>query len=406
MDDGRCVGWARELGLVVVSVDYRLAPEHPFPAALDDAHAAWTWLQGAAPALGVDPARVAVGGASAGAGLAACLAQRLRDEGSAAGGVPPAAQLLVYPMLDDRTAARHELDGGHLVWSNRSNRTGWSAYLGAPPGAPHAPAYAVAARRDDLGGLPPAWIGVGALDLFLDEDRAYAARLRAAGVATELLEVPGAPHGFDALAPDVPLSRTFAAAQAAFLRDRLVAAAARRIEVVEADPAWAARFEDLRARIAPALDGLALAIEHVGSTAVPGLAAKPIVDLDVVVADEAAAAAAIARLERLGYRHVGDRGVPGREAFERPPGTPPHHLYVCLRGGVALENHLRLRDRLRADPERARAYGDLKRRLAEAHPDDIDAYIAGKTAFIASVLREEGMAAADLDEVEAANRSR
>ncbi|MDF1522059.1 MAG: alpha/beta hydrolase fold domain-containing protein [Trueperaceae bacterium] len=402
MDDGRCVGWARELGLVVVSVDYRLAPEHPFPAALDDAHAAWTWLQASTGTLRVDPARLAVGGASAGAGLAACLAQRLRDEG----GVQPAAQLLVYPMLDDRTAARRELDGGHLVWSNRSNRTGWSAYLGGPAGAPDLPAYAVAARCDDLGGLPPAWIGVGALGLFLEEDRAYAARLRAAGVATELLEVPGAPHGFDALAPDVPLSRDFAAAQTAFLCDRLVAAPARRIEVVEADPAWAVRFEELRAMIAPALDGIALAIEHVGSTAVPGLAAKPIVDLDVVVADEATSVEAIARLERLGYRHVGDRGVPGREAFERPPGTPPHHLYVRRRAGVALENHLRLHDRPRADPERARAYGDLKRRLAEAHPDDIDAYVAGKTAFIADVLREEGMAAADLDEVEAANRPR
>ena len=208
MDDGQCVGWARELGLLVVSVDYRLAPEHPFPAALDDAHGAWTWLQGAAAAMGVDPARVAVGGGSAGGGLAACLAQRLRDEG----GARPAAQMLVYPMLDDRTAARRELDEiGHRVWTNRSNRAGWSAYLGDAPGAADVPPYAAAARCADLAGLPPAWIGVGALDLFLDEDRAYAARLRGAGVATELHEVPGAPHGFDALAPDVPLARAFMA---------------------------------------------------------------------------------------------------------------------------------------------------------------------------------------------------
>jgi acetyl esterase/lipase len=215
MDDGRCVAWARDLGLVVVSVDYRLAPEHPFPAALDDAHAAWAWLQGAADGLGVDPARVSVGGASAGGGLAACLAQRLRD----AGGPRPAAQLLVYPMLDDRTAARRELDGaGHRVWTNRSNRAGWSAFLGREPGAPDVPDHAVAARAADLGDLPPAWIGVGALDLFLDEDRAYAARLAAAGVASELVEVPGAPHGFDALAPDVPVARTFMARQTEFLR--------------------------------------------------------------------------------------------------------------------------------------------------------------------------------------------
>ncbi len=227
MDDGRCVAWARDLGLLVVSVDYRLAPEHPFPAALDDAHAAWRWLQGAAEGLGVDPTRVAIGGASAGGGLAACLAQRLRDEGRTAGGVQPAAQLLVYPMLDDRTAARRELDGGHLVWSNRSNRTGWSAYLGGPPGASEAPMYAVAARLDDVAGLPPAWIGVGTLDLFLEEDRAYAARLEAAGVATELLEVPGAPHGFDALAPDVPLTRAFAARQTAFLQTHVAPDGAR-----------------------------------------------------------------------------------------------------------------------------------------------------------------------------------
>lgn len=215
MDDGRCVAWARDLGLVVVSVDYRLAPEHPFPAALDDAYAAWSWLQGAANGLGVDPARIAVGGASAGGGLAACLAQRLRD----AGGPQPAAQLLVYPMLDDRTAARRELDGaGHRVWTNRSNLAGWSAFLGREPGAPEVPDHAVAARAADLAGLPPAWIGVGALDLFLDEDRAYAARLAAAGVATEVHEVPGAPHGFDALAPDVPLARAFMERQTAFLR--------------------------------------------------------------------------------------------------------------------------------------------------------------------------------------------
>ncbi|MFO8150094.1 MAG: alpha/beta hydrolase [Trueperaceae bacterium] len=218
MDDGRCGAFARELGLTVVSVDYRLAPEHPFPAALDDAHAAWGWLQGAAAGLGVDPARVAVGGASAGGGLAACLAQRLRDEG----GPRPAGQLLLYPMLDDRTAARRELDGaGYLVWHNRSNRAGWSAYLGGAPGAPELPAYAVAARCVDMRGLPPAWIGVGDLDLFWDEGRAYAERLEGAGVAVEVLEVEGAPHGFDTMAPDVALAHTFAASQTAFLRRRL-----------------------------------------------------------------------------------------------------------------------------------------------------------------------------------------
>jgi acetyl esterase/lipase len=218
MDDARCGAWARDLGLVVVSVAYRLAPEHPFPAALDDAHRAWSWLQGSAGALGVDPARVAIGGASAGGGLAACLAQRLLDEG----GTRPAAQLLVYPMLDDRTAARRELDdAGHLVWHNRSNRAGWRAYLGRSPGAPELPAYASAARRADLRALPPAWIGVGDLDLFRDESRAYAQRLERSGVAVARWEAAGAPHGFDVLAPDVVLATAFAASHHAFLRKRL-----------------------------------------------------------------------------------------------------------------------------------------------------------------------------------------
>ena len=221
MDDARCAEFARELGLIVVSVDYRLAPEHPYPAALDDAHTAWGWLLGAAAALGVDRARVAVGGASAGGGLAAALAQRLRDEGTD----QPAAQLLLYPMLDDRTAARVDLDGaGHLVWHNRSNRAGWSAYLAQPPGAEALPAYAAAARCPDLVGLPPAWIGVGDLDLFQHENRVYALRLGRDGVEVVLHEVAGAPHGFDALAPAAPLARAFAKAQWAFLRERLAAA--------------------------------------------------------------------------------------------------------------------------------------------------------------------------------------
>ena len=218
MDDLRCSALARRLSLVVASVDYRLAPKHPFPAALDDAHAAWRWLLASAPGLAVEPARVAVGGASAGAGLAACLAQRVLDEG----GVQPAAQLLLYPMLDDRTAARRELDApAHLVWHNRSNRAGWSAYVGRAPGAAELPPYAAAARRTDLAGLPPAWIGVGDLDLFAEEGVAYAGRLAAAGVDVDLHVVAGAPHGFDALAPSAPVSVAFTARQMAFLRGRL-----------------------------------------------------------------------------------------------------------------------------------------------------------------------------------------
>lgn len=203
-DDAFCSATARELGIVVVSVNYRLAPEHPFPAALDDALAAWQWLLASAGKLGVGQERVAVGGSSAGAGLAACLVQRLHD----AGGTRPVGQWLFSPMLDDRTAARRELDQvQHRVWNNAANRTGWGAYLGAGPGGPRTPDYAVAARRADLSGLPPAWISVGDIDLFADECRAYAERLRDAGVDCAFDLVPGAPHGFEVWAPDTRVAR-------------------------------------------------------------------------------------------------------------------------------------------------------------------------------------------------------
>jgi acetyl esterase/lipase len=218
MCDAWCGMVARELGLTVVSAYYRLAPEHPFPAAIEDCLAAWRWVQESVDDLGVDRARVAVGGESAGGGLAACLCQRVHDEG----GMQPAGQLLVYPMLDDRTAAHRQLDSaGHLCWNNRSNRAGWASYLGQEPGGALIPDYAVAARRQDLTGLPATWIGVGLLDLFLDEDRDYALRLEQAGVPTTLCQVPGAPHGFLAFAPDVPVSRQFVHGQIEFLRQLL-----------------------------------------------------------------------------------------------------------------------------------------------------------------------------------------
>jgi acetyl esterase/lipase len=204
-DDRLCSDTARALGISVVSVEYRLAPEHPFPAPLDDAHAAWTWVQRNAAALGVDPRRVAVGGESAGAGLAASLAQRLHDEGRQ----QPAAQWLFCPMLDDRTAARRDLDAvDHFVWNNRLNSIAWRSLLGHV-GDGAVPRYAAASRRGDLRGLPPTWIGVGDIDLFHEESRAYTERLRSAGVAATLDVVPGAPHGFEAWAPDAEVSRAF-----------------------------------------------------------------------------------------------------------------------------------------------------------------------------------------------------
>ncbi|MEX5635067.1 alpha/beta hydrolase [Parafrankia sp. FMc2] len=219
-DHRQCAGTALELGIPVVAVEYRKAPEHPFPAPLDDCQAAWEWLQGQAAALGVDPARVAVGGQSAGGGLAASLIQRLQDE---SGGPRLAAQWLHAPMLDDRTAARRDLDSPpHPVWSNRMNRFGWRSYLGADPGSAAAwPRYAVPARRDDLAGLPPAWVGVGEVDLFLAEARAYAQRLSAAGVSTTFHTVPGAPHGFETWASETTISIEYLAAARAWLRQTL-----------------------------------------------------------------------------------------------------------------------------------------------------------------------------------------
>lgn len=196
----RCSTIAAELGIRVVSVDYRLAPEHPFPAALHDCVDVLRWMAETADAEGIDASRIAVGGESAGGGLAACTAQAATDLG-----LPLAFQLLVYPMLDDRTRARVD-DRGRYVWSAASNRYGWRSYLGdVDPATP----YAAGARRADLSGLPPAWIGVGALDLFHAEDVAYADRLRADGVAVELVEVPGAYHGFDALRPAAPGVQAF-----------------------------------------------------------------------------------------------------------------------------------------------------------------------------------------------------
>jgi acetyl esterase/lipase len=219
MDDRLCGETARQLGVTIVSVDYRLAPKHPYPAALDDCLAAWAWLAAHAGELGVDPDRVAVGGQSAGGGLAACLVQRLHDDGAAV-----AAQWLFCPMLDDRTAAERAHDAtGHHIWNNRSNLVGWRSYLGEAPGAASVPPYAVAARREDLSGLPPTWIYTSDIELFHDEDVAYARRLEAAGVEVSLEVVRAAPHGFEAWATDTPLAQALFANARDWLGARLSA---------------------------------------------------------------------------------------------------------------------------------------------------------------------------------------
>jgi acetyl esterase/lipase len=211
-DDAVCHHLAHELDIVVAAVDYRLAPEHPFPTPLHDCHDALTWL---ARQPDVDPDRIAIGGASAGGGLAAALAILARDRGE----VRPIFQLLSYPMLDDRTATRHDLDDRHTrLWNHRSNRFGWTSYLGdRAPGDPEVDPLAAPARHTDLTGLPPAWIGVGTHDLFLDEDLAYAAALEAAGVPCTVDTIGGAFHGFDSIRPTAGITRTFRAAQVAAL---------------------------------------------------------------------------------------------------------------------------------------------------------------------------------------------
>jgi acetyl esterase/lipase len=206
-DDALCRRFARALGITVASVEYRLAPEHPYPAPLDDCYAALEWLAGL-PA--VDPSRVAIGGASAGGGLAAALALVARGRGE----ITPVLQLLVYPMLDDRSATTPGINNGPFrLWNQSANTFGWRSYLGGAD-----PDTAVPARREDLRGLPPTWVGVGTLDLFHDEDLAYAERLKQAGVECQTEVVPGAFHGFDIVAPKAGVSRSFFANQCDALR--------------------------------------------------------------------------------------------------------------------------------------------------------------------------------------------
>lgn len=192
---------------MVVSVDYRLAPATPFPGSLEDNYAALRWLYCNAEELGVDRQRIAVGGESAGGGHAAMLAIAARDRGE----FPVAYQWLIYPMLDDRTGTHRAVPPhiGTFVWTREFNKQGWTAFLGVEAGSADVPVVAAPARLTKLAGLPPAFIGVGSLDLFVEEDIDYAARLNAAGVPVELHVVPGAYHGFDVIAPEAAVSRRF-----------------------------------------------------------------------------------------------------------------------------------------------------------------------------------------------------
>ena len=197
-------------GCVVVTVDYRLAPETRFPGSLEDNYAALRWLHANAKELGVDPNRIALLGESAGGGHVAALAIAARDRGE----VPVAMQVLIYPMLDDRTGSTRAVPPhlGKYIWDAAANRFGWGALLGVAAGSASVPSGAVPARVKNLRGLAPAYIGVGSIDLFVEEDIAYAQRLIQSGVPTELLIAPGGYHGFDIIVPDAKISKRFAAA--------------------------------------------------------------------------------------------------------------------------------------------------------------------------------------------------
>jgi acetyl esterase/lipase len=196
--DVYCKTLVRELGCLVAAVEYRLAPEHPYPAPMDDCYAGLKWLAANAPKLKVDPKRIAIAGHSAGGGLGAGLSLLARDRKE----VAIAYQVLVYPMIDDTNvksakAAKNDF----YVWSRANNRAGWKAYLGKRFGQANVPIYAAPARAKNVAGLPPTFICTGDMDLFLLEDLDFARKLAAAGVPLDLHVYPGAFHGFDSLAP-------------------------------------------------------------------------------------------------------------------------------------------------------------------------------------------------------------
>lgn len=211
-----CQQLSAEFDCVVVNVDYRLSPETPYPGPVEDNYAALAWLHREAGRLGVDPGRIVLMGESAGGGHAAILAIVARDRGE----IPIRHQVLLYPMLDDRTGSTCAPPPhvGTIGWDAAANRFGWDSFLGGAAGATRVPSGAVPARVADLSRLPPAFIGVGDIDLFVEENFDYARRLTMAGVATELVVVPGAFHAFDFVTPEARVSRDFTRAWKAALK--------------------------------------------------------------------------------------------------------------------------------------------------------------------------------------------
>jgi len=215
-DVARLQALARDLDCVIVTVEYRLAPEATYQESIEDNYTGLKWMHDKAAEIGLDRSRIALTGESAGGGHAALLAITARDRGE----VPILFQALVYPMLDDRTGGAVQVPAhiATLGWRAPENQYGWRAFLGQQPGTATVPVRAVPARTKTLAGLPPAFIEVGGVDLFVSEDIEYARRLNEAGVPTELLVVPGAFHGFDQLAPESPQARQFTQAKVEALR--------------------------------------------------------------------------------------------------------------------------------------------------------------------------------------------
>ncbi len=212
--------WVESTDAVAVSVEYRLAPEHPDPAPVEDCYAGLVWTSGHADELGFDPARLIIAGASAGGGLSAGVTLAARDRS----GPPLAGSVLIYPMLDDRneTLSSRQIDGIG-VWDRGSNETGWNALLGERRGTDQVSIYASPGRAEDLSGLPPTYIDCGSAEVFRDEDVAYASRIWACGGIAELHVWPGGFHGFDLMAPEAALSRSMKETRTAWVRKILAA---------------------------------------------------------------------------------------------------------------------------------------------------------------------------------------
>jgi acetyl esterase/lipase len=214
--------WVEELGVIVVSVEYRLAPEHPHPAPVEDCYAGLRWTAEHAADLGIDAHRLIIAGTSAGGGLAAAVALLARERG----GPGLLGQVLMCPMLDDRhqTPSSRELDG-EGIWDQHANRVGWAALLGDAAGGPDVHWSAAPARATDLAGLPPAYIDVGSVETFRDEDVDYASRIWQSGGVADLHVWAGGFHGFDGAAPDAGLSKAARSVRTEWLRRLLTSAA-------------------------------------------------------------------------------------------------------------------------------------------------------------------------------------